>query len=72
MGVAEEGERATIVGAPRKVEVVSEGVEVVGRKRLGAEEEGSVEEREGSWGRWEGVVEVFVVLFRDLQSRHGF
>lgn len=62
------GETPTIVGPPRKLEILSDWVKMVRRERLGGEEESSMDERERRWGRRERVVEVFVVLFRDFES----
>ena len=60
-----------ISGAPKKLKILANWEDLVERKCLGIDEEVALNERERSWGGRERVVEMFVVLFGDLEDRHA-
>ncbi|PON34388.1 hypothetical protein PanWU01x14_344770 [Parasponia andersonii] len=73
--VMENRERPAMVGAPRELKIFANRVNLMRRESFGREEQASMDERERRGGRRERVVQVFVVLFGDLEcggGRHGW
>ncbi len=63
-------ETPTIVGAPKKLEILPNWEDLVWRNSLGIEKQSPLNERKGNWGWWERVIQVFVVLFGEFEIFH--